>query len=49
MEPRKSIFNMVKTNRLGIVPNTALFMDRDFDQLEKVKDMSSTLIKLYLA
>jgi hypothetical protein len=50
MLSRKSvIFIIVKVNRFGMVPNTTLSMERDFDSLEYVKDVSSTLVKLYLS
>jgi hypothetical protein len=49
-EPRKPVFFiMVKRRRFGIGPNTALLSGRDFDPLENVNDLSSTLVRLYLA
>jgi hypothetical protein len=40
---------MVKRKRYGIGPSTALSIDRDCDPLENVNDLSSTLVRLYLA
>jgi hypothetical protein len=49
-EPRKSVFFiMVKRSRFGIGPNNALSIDRGFDPLENVNDLSSPLVRLYLA
>lgn len=48
MVPRKSVFFIkVKINFFGIVPNTALSMERDVGPLANVKVLSSTLVKLY--
>ena len=43
------IFIIVKINRFGMLPYTALSIHSDCDPLENVKDLSSTLVKLYLA
>jgi hypothetical protein len=50
MEPRKSLFFIiVNMIRFGKGPRTALSTDSDCDPLENVKDLSSTLVMLYLA
>ena len=38
---------MVNKRRLVIGPNTALSIDKEFDPLENVKVLSSTLVKFY--
>ena len=40
---------MVEKRSLGMEPNTALSIDRDFDQEENVNILSSTLVMLYRA
>jgi len=42
-------FTMVNERRLGIGPKTALSVDKDFDALENVNVLSSTLVRLYRA
>ena len=43
------LFTIVNKRRLGIGPNTALSIDWDFDLLENVNVLSSTLVKFYRA
>jgi len=50
MEPRKFLFFFIVNKSLfGTGPRIALSMDSDLDPLENVKDLSSTLVMLYLA
>jgi len=40
---------IVNSRRFGSCPKTALLTDKDFGSAEKVKVLSSTLVRLYLA
>ena len=49
-EPAKSLFLIiVNSRRFGSCPRMALSMDKDFGPGEKVKVLSSTLVRLYRA
>ena len=49
-ETLKSLFLIiVNSGRFGSCPRTALSMDKDFGPGEKVKVLSSTLVRLYRA